>query len=731
MVAVDPNMGEAGSYNRRDPLVDYRKQNISMSWEFATGQAPATMPRCRIMIDGIAASDWQLPTEDSDNKATRYTFALIVPNGHHCAWVEVEGMTVTCHAVPFVVNDTGAALPDEMQCPWMAVNRFDVSYGSIQNCVVQVKYSKFISPKAKPFKARALESFNGTFLPKKQRWARNPTENMGARAVRRFAKTPLGDVVIEDDNKYFHEDAITAAHLTAPRKAPSASVYDGPRGTLDHVADILIREGNKGAYMLSTSGRFVLLKEDGTVITEVGQRVKPGELKVHNGVNYNTYLHWNNIPLRDAARQAYVNSFERFEDWTLNNVPGPHELFEPWGFATAMRRPDGSITYRDGHEFWICNTRYHCIDFADHWTAHSEAGFQFAHFPPPGYVQSPTRTGRTTMAAFIGNRGTATDYCNEPWVCRFRKQDGKLYWTNFGNNSIYRCNIDGSEIEPVVVSTLHPTWQQLGTTGRLGQPNLGWQNYPQYQPPALRAAWCVDGLAIGEASCIKPTSFDFDSEGNLIWAEHYTYALRKYDFATGRVTTLPKAIHDRNGGSDSSGNREPSIVIDDEGTFGPVDDIFCTTWAGLGDRRFSKDAAALRESWLFNSGKYMSQGGPGHLADGPNYGWGIDVYGGRAMAVGNAAGWQMVEYSKRLPTDPADPDEAKWKRGYNAWSKSGFAIMIHGPEGQCGLGFEDGIDLALLPDDALKARLTELNVDAASLDDVVYYLRQVLVNREV
>ena len=84
-------------------------------------------------------------------------------------------------------------------------------------------------------------------------------------------------------------------------------------------------------------------------------------------------------------------------------------LWEPWGFAVAMRLPDGSITNRDGHEFWIPSTRFHRINYYDHWTAHS-LGRSKAHFPPLWYIQADGLTGKTTACRFIGTPGTPTDY---------------------------------------------------------------------------------------------------------------------------------------------------------------------------------------------------------------------------------------------------------------------------------------------------------------------------------
>jgi hypothetical protein len=752
---VFPDMGENGTYQRRDPCVDLDVM-LAFAWQFGAGEAPAVLPLLRQVIDlgvdddgvdlGELYSDWQLPPAGSK----RYTFpAPTLPDGHYVAWVEAQGLAITPYAVPFVVNSTNAPLPLAKQRPWCAINRFDHTYAAARNVIAQVQYVPDAAPTVKPFKQREFQSFGGVHQPKNKRWARHLSTNVGARMLRRFAATPKGDVVIDDSNKYFHGDAIIPPS-GVPRVTPVTPSYDGPigRNALGHVSHIVLREGRKGAYMAETGDRLLLQKEDGTLITEVGLRIKPGRLHVHPGVLSSTYVHYHNAARRAASIQAYHDAFERVEDWVSQSVPGEHRTIESWGFATAMRRLDGSITYRDGHEFWIANTGLHCIDFADHWTAHSQAGFQPAHFPPPGYIQAPGPTGRTTMAAFIGVRGTPTEYCNGPWLPRFRKQDGRLYWNNMENGSFWSCDIHGQDLQPLIQSTLQPTWAQLGASYRLDQPMyptywrdaqgrqiLGEDGKPiltnrEYQPIGLRETWCVDGLGLGEASCIRPMGWDFDSQGDIIWCEHYTYALRKYTFADGRVTTLPTALMDVNGGSDSSGNREPTLFIDSDGSLGEVDDIFARAWANLSDKRFTKDAGAKRENWLFTSGKVLT-GGPGHQADCPNYAWGIDGFEGRARCIGNAAGFQDIEISLRQASDGPDVDESKYKRGRVAWSNAGFALLLLGPEGQGVLGLPNAMDMAAMNDAELQAFLAEYGVDQPDLADAAYYIRCESINNVV
>lgn len=691
------DMGEHATYNRREPLCLLLQRVNTWVWRPAQGgvvSAPA-----RLMMDGEPVSDWT--AQASGN----WTFAGIdTPLGHHVMHLEVQGVAVRCLAVPTLCNDTGAPLPDP--APWTATRRFEFTYGDARNYAVQVQYrGEYLSPRP-PLKTRTAPAYSD-LIPKTQQWVSKVGQNFDKEFQRRWALAPTGDVVIDCCQKYFHADGISTAGATEPF-LPRVTMRDGPMGraTLGQVCDIRIREGGKGAYFLETNGRFGLLRWDGSVLTE-GGLYHPG-LPAHGGILDTLYMHRTN----PAHREFYASRFAQFGDWS--QVSGLKAMHEPWGFAMAMRRPEGSMTVRDGHEFWICDTMEHRILFADHWTAHAPEHFQPAHYPPANYQQASGPSGVTTICDFVLGQGP---HCDQPWQCKVNPHDGKLYWTNFGSHSIYRCNLDGSGIEEVITSALQPTDAELGVSSRLAQSSIS--------PATLRQSWLLDG-PVGQASCVRPTALAIDSQGNILWIEHYTYAVRRLNVATGMVETVCTVI-DTNGGSDSSGNREPNMVVDADGSCGPVDDIYVWAWSNATDRRYSRDGV-LRlgtmssKQWLFNPSSAQSNNGQFNTTAAPNYGWGIDVHDGRILAVGNAAGSQCI-YVTRKQAGDVDINPTTYKAGKAAWDRAGLLSMVYGADAQGELGFESEAALAALADSDLDARLSALGVDAADLPAVRYFVR--------
>ena len=690
------DMGEHDTYNRREPLCLLLQRINTWVWRPASGNI-ATAP-ARLMMDGLPASDW-VPQASGN-----WTFTDIdTPLGNHIMHLEVQGVAVRCLAVPTLCNDTGAPLPDPT--PWTATRRFEMSNGGASNYAIQIQYrGEYLSPRP-PLKARIAPAYSD-LIPKTQQWVSKVSQNFGSNMPRRWALAPTGDIVINATQKYFHQDAISKEGATEPF-VPRVVMRDGPMGqaTLGQVCDIRIREGGKGAYFLETNGRFGLLRWDGSVLTE-GGLYQPG-LPAHGGILDVNYMH------RDKPEHTafYASRFTQFGDWT--QVSGLKAMHEPWGFAMAMRRPDGSMTVRDGHEFWICDTMEHRILFADHWTAHAPEHFQPAHYPPANYQQASGPSGVTTFCDFVIGQGP---YCDQPWQCKVNPVDGKLYWTNFGSHSIYRCNLDGSGIEPVIVSTLQPSDAQLGVPSRLAQSSIN--------PITLRQSWVVDG-PVGVASCIRPTALAFDSQGNILWIEHYTYAVRRLNVVTNTVETVCSII-DNNGGSDSSGNREPNMVVDADGSCGPVDDIYVWAWSNATDRRYSRDGV-LRlgtmssKQWMFNPSSAQSSVGQFNTTAAPNYGWGIDVHDGRILAVGNAAGSQCI-YVTRKQAGDIDINVSLYKAGVTAWEKSGIARMVLGSDAQGELGFPSEVALVQMVEADRHALLITLGVQATDLAAVDYFL---------
>ncbi|MES2958507.1 MAG: hypothetical protein V4792_09975 [Pseudomonadota bacterium] len=700
VVSVAPGYAvEASSYSHDAFLHYWLTRKFSWTWAIGADTKyaqPDPLPRMRMCVDGAPVSDWQAAVKGL------YRFELDVPNGHHIAHPELEGMPHRVCARDFLVNDTGAELPAALQTPWTTVNRFDLSYHDTGNVAVQMRYPGALpTPKAGKMRDRVAAPVTARLDPAKT-WARSPIATSAIKNTRRWFEYPSGDVGIVNAHKYHRTDGATMARATGPM-IPQTPVRSGPRyvGWLGYVAHLLIRRGNKGVYFLETNGRFGLMKPDGEIINEGGVDLKPGALCGHEAVTRGHQFLHANTPEAAKALAHYEGQFRFVGD--TNQLSGPKRMWEPWVFATAMRQADGSVIYDDGHEFWIGDTRNNRILFLDHWTAHSPEGFQPAHFPPPGYVQAAGPTGQSTFADFVGSKdGSPTDACHEPWGLKIRQQDGKLYWANFAGGSIYRCNLDGSAVEPVLVAAKKYTDAELRLTGRLEASRL---------TEAELRALVVDGPA-GTASLIRPTAIDFDSAGNLLWVEQHTHALRKLDMSTGTVTTLAFL---------KSAVAETNMVCDSAGVWGAVDDIFTNSWFNNTDHRFDKSGAYLGR-WGTVGGSQQMPSGPRSTTTNPSfYGWAIALGSNKLIAQGNASGNQYAEYTARLPSDPT-PNYTLWAAGALTWERSGLLSVVHGPQGFGELGAPNAESLAALPDADLRAYLGQYTTPA-EVAAVIYFLR--------
>lgn len=732
---------EHSSYDREDVIAYATKnsavwKNRRISWKWTYGEKspvandpfpkPNPLPRARMVVDRRVVTDWV-----SADARGMFLFEWTEENGNHIAHPEYEGVMTKVCAQPFEVNDTGKPLP--VQRPWTATNRFEMtekaSVGTMGNAAVQIEYAKR-TPTARPMRKRTPAKVTKRLQPH-ETWVRSPVSHVAHMLMRRWVETPDGDLCIANGQEYFHNDAITPASAT---KQPVSKVLirSGPRyvGTNGRVVDMLIRPNEQGVYFLDIEGRFGWITPDGEVVTEGGLELDPDKMPGHDGVLRDGFMHYGDHAENLRAKAHYASKYRLYGNYDqllgqLTSGVGL-ELFETWGFCTAMRMPDGSITYDDGHEFWIANTRNHRIDFLDHWTDHPHERFEKAHFPPPWYKQAEGPTGTSTWCFFIGSKdGKPTEFCNEPWRPRWNPHDGKLYWANYGNDSIWRCNWDASGIEPVIVAPRRLADAEIGVASRLSHSTL--------KAPALQAL-VVDG-PVGTATCTRPTALDFDSDGNLIWVEHYSYALRRLDLKTKTVKTLGYAYNNSGNATGASGNNEPFIVVDRQAAMGVKDDIFFNAWSGGSDRRFDKDGQMVTKYWgpgfpltpehwstVSGAGQQAPVGPRDHVIDIANYGWAFDVRFNKLVGTGSAAGSQYAEYTAMVPTD-AKIDYPLWKRGADAYYATGFMPLIHGPLAMGELGTLNGEDFAAMPDAELNAILQGYGTSQADLAAVRYFLR--------
>lgn len=701
-VPVDPGSAEHSTYNRFAVAFVWTTREVRWGWRFESPYE-VNIPRARMVVDGVPATDWIDPT------AGVYRFQFSVENGHHVAFPEIERGGHTVLAKPFLVNDTGSPLSMERQTPWVAATRLEGGGQAPQ----QVTYRHAAKPFAAPMKPRVIEPYSSR-LPKNKLWARRWTQHQRNVMFRRFEHSITGDVIVVPEQKYSYGNAISLGAFTAGLIPPQTVCRDGPRNwsTLGYIGKLLLRRGGKGVYFLETNGRVGFMQFGAFSAPESVQMPDQGPRGGEGRID--TWAGWR---IAEDGMRTFGGSgdagWEFVGDWS--RVPGVKKLHECWGLAVAFRRADGSIDNRDGLDLWVADTLNHRILFLDAWAAHPDVSSvtkrpAAALFPPAGYV-TPSERGRAALVPFAGSADqTASEFVNEPWDCEVRPQDGKLYWSNFGGDSICRANLDGSGVERVVGFAPPKSDSALGIPSRL---------YPSSQSLATLRSWQLSDGDVARASCTRPQAIAFDADGNLYWCERYTYTVRKLDFATGQVTTLIAfSASSLSLTSSSSSTQDMAMCIDVDGTCGPRGDIFVSMWAHSAFR-FAKDGTA-GERFGFQSGAHAIRNGPWDVVDGPNYAWGIAAQEGRIIWAGNDSGSQFIEVTKRQPGDPG-VDVAKHLRGMNAYWAA--FLQTHGAFGYGELAFPNVEAMGAWPEVQLRTYATQWGVPAGALDDFVYWVR--------
>jgi hypothetical protein len=709
--AHNPASGEGGGYDRSPKLFYWTTGTFTWLWRFGAGFTPSVWPAVRALVDGAPVTGWISPASNN------YTFSFVgLPNGHHILTVEIQSndptVEVTTRQVlarDFIVNSTGSPLA--VQAPWTAVNRFERTYRYLANGHAQITYpGSPVAPTARPLKPRAVTPYT-TIQAKSALWVRRVQQNVGPELTRRFVSIPTGDVAIEPEQKFFYTTYTGAGTGLTP---PSMGLRDGARGfgNLGPIYKVIVRSSDAGYYMNDPQGRLLHMTTDGQIDTIIGWRVKPGELKAHAGIRGSTYMYGTAGAggYRPADQTFYDSKWEYLGNW---NVPDAQRMQEPRGFALAKRNLDLSIDNRGGREFWVCDTLNNRILYVNARTMDALDVYEQPHFPPPSYDAPEAPTGEADVALFAEG---AVDN-DEPWDAEINPADGKLYWTCYNTGRIKRRATDGSGAETVLQAAYNPTDAQIGaTSGRLTAGGGG------MTIAAVRAAYLVDG-PVGVASCTRPQAIGFNSDGDLIWVERYTYAIRKLVLATGQVTTLALIPN-----MDSWGAQDIGMCIDVAGTCGPQDDIFINCYHDS-DFRFSK-AGVYRERWAWTSGAGMPSG-PLNLCDAPAYAFCVGVGNGRILSVGSAAGWQCVEITKRLATD-AEPNETLWEQGRDAYymaDESPHQIggppmaLLHGPNGYGELGKPTMDDLGAMNDSTLDAYALANAIPSGSLAAFRHFVR--------
>lgn len=728
-----PNSLEVGTYNRHASNTGpFFWTTNAFIWKWGVSGTLVTFPRARMVVDGVPGA-WVTPTSNS------YAFAMNVANGYHFAQPEVDAPDVTTLGKPFVVNTTAAPLPNPV--PWAAVVRHELVQSD--EGVYGAKQFTYPPREAKryPLKSRTFEPL-ASVVPTSQLWVRRITDSYKGPMMRYYVSLPTGDVAIESSNKYFYTDATSTAGFPTGISAPRVMHRDGPRGvgTFGFTYKMIGRDNHRGVYGSDTNGRvwflftskardvppgfdpstFAFNGDVGEVVTLAGWTNKGNTLPCHNGVKEIQYMHNKSSALyRAGDAQYFEDSHEHRGDWS--QVRGIKFFHEVWGIAVARRMPDGTINSRDGMEVWAADTLNHRILFINAWPMHPPFFNPLASFPPVGYVNASGFTGESSVGVFLDGNGnsTPTAFLNEPWDCEVHEARGKLVWSNFAGDSICMANLDGTGAEklaggPPLINA------QLGIDTRLGDAQLPGMT-AQQTTTYLRATFSADGAA-AVARLVRPQGIAVDENGDVVWYERYTFAVRRFRMATRTVETvwqMPVAQIQ----TAASGVNDSMLLIDTTGVFGAKGDIFIRPWRNQTAYRITRDGVS-REKFFSNSG-YYSSNGPGNIVDAVDYSWGMALCrtDGTFYLSGNAGASQFFEVSKRQPGDGPDRDVARYNRGRIAWRMEGPPFMLtHGPDGQGRLGYETVEELGAFDDTRLRAYL--VGYGATSVDDLVYFIRE-------
>lgn len=770
-VPITPSSGEQSNYDRfRRPFV-WASRNVTWTWR---GTDAAWVTAQSRMVLGVAPQAWVTPVSGN------HTYTFTVPNGHYLATPEVFNTAIDVLSKALVINDTGAPLGN--QDSWVARDRFEIEHVNPKVAATAfVPYSTG-RPYVAKLKPRTIVNYTTLLPKSQLWVRSIQVHQRNVKFRRRFLTDAGDSIIVGEQKYSYHGDAVSTQGRTAGLQPPLCVVRDGPRGwgTVGYVCKVRGRRGHKGDYFLESGGRLAHMQVDAFTFP-AGVTPFPGGVQVGDGY-INTLAGWRvTTPAIGANPEAgweHVGDWSRVpgikrmhEPWGFctarrlaDNSLDPRDGFEFWVADTLNHR-------------WLYVDAWPAHPDISGVTGRPTV----AQFPPAGYTPVTAR-GQAVVVHFAGNTdSTPGAFLNGPWDINLRKQDGKLYGTCFEGNAIVRCNLDGTGMEFVVQgsaqtdvalgipSRLMPSSIALGDTYRVvgartagatsivlnGNVNLAQgavldalngvqltltaaatfasgganmtvsvQPLSAALPDAIFASTANtlrgnmrDGPN-GVCTLTRPSSFDFDSNGDMNVIERYTYAVRKCT-PDGHVTTmfyLPRANLSLT--SSSSSTQDFGLTVDSEGTCGPLDDVFLSGWA---NSTFRYSAAGVnRGTWDFQSGAVM-RNGPLDIVDGANYGWANDAFEGRILHLGNDSGSQYVEITKRLATDP-QPDEAKHGRGVLAYNTAKMDLT-HGHGGWGELGQPNIAEMGSWSDMVLTTYLTAKGVPAGSLADVIYWIR--------
>ena len=458
---------------------------------------------------------------------------------------------------------------------------------------------------------------------------------------------------------YAIEDAYSTSIIDGQGTSnPITPMIDGPRGigTIAKVVDAHWCAGN--IYMGESTGRISWLQGrgpgTGRILTAAGNRQTPGH----------PYGYW-----KENQSPQFNSHLEFHGTWVAGHT-GPTTFNELWGKVILDLASCNAGT--GAHHFLIMDSKNNRLVYANHLPAHE-----------PG--------GRPLLSVAV-NFSNNLALCRWPWTGDLRPQgDGWVYVACMMSHTTIRTRpmvpglYSGTwETELVWDSAKKPTREQIGVvdTACRGCPHRA----TGMITTQIRAAYHADGPP-GVSSQIFPQALRFDSQGKMIVASRYGFALFEHELDPD--VTKPLVVNSRqfaawNAMPEVSADwRDVTIDVNWHGGAGQLDMIRILGWGQGTPFAFTRQGAHLGALWPDAPKKTLATGqmsGAYQL----QYPWvaatnkdGEEIYFPSSDPMG-------IIRRLKLPSD-VPVDLALYERGFNTWKGGGGGPSFSLTHGQHGL----------------------------------------------
>jgi len=622
----------------------------------------------RWLLDGSPITGWVTGT---GAWTADFDWGTISDGSHWLDWEVLGGGHISEGLAVTVDNQPGPITGP--QRIWTGANNYDLRNGVSSPGAHSVLYTPGAGPRPDPLVPRSGTPVS-VRLTRAQTWVERMAISVTKGSPRRFHDHPGGHIGIWPRQVYHSTDA---PYDYVP------GFMDGPRnmGQLGYAWHGVCDRRDNSFVATIIGGRIARVGLDGAITTKIGKRLKAGRPM--------PYFGGPNDPDWWAHHGAWhVEHFETVGRF----VDGPAGLRKPWGTFQCPLHDEDWYTLDTG------NHRVVYWEDEDDPLVTTYAGSRSAQ---AGYRDGP-RGEALFNQPWQGDMRTVEPDAPEGFTC-------DLYLTDKWNHAIRVITAAG----PVTtLARSRPDMRPTPAELALGSNDDG---IPGLPIETIRSRYLKDG-DFDDCSCVTPEAFTWANVERTAFlvVERATLALRRWDLEARTVTTLRLLTRDEN-------TRNPAMTCDVLGVYGPVGDIFVTTW-GDHTYRFTKDGGWVPSPFLTEV--------PGHWLNGPMDQYFHPPYPA-AIAIGGdgALWWTYIgaegcgRATARRATDPA-VGVAAYGQGESFWrygSRPSLLVM-RGEGCQDQTGGPVAADLAGLDDTGLRAALG-VPITDAQLVGVREYLR--------